>query len=33
MTPDDYMLTVFCRVDVHLTTLHLDRVRQRDFAP
>jgi hypothetical protein len=33
MTLDDYMLTVFCLVDDQLTTLHLDHVRQRGFAP
>ncbi len=33
MPMDDYMLTVFCLVDDLLTTLHLDHVRQRGFAP
>lgn len=33
MTLDDSMLTVFCLVDDQLTALHLDRLRQRGFAP
>jgi hypothetical protein len=33
MTLDDYMLTVFCLVEDHLTALHLDHIRQCGFAP
>jgi hypothetical protein len=33
MTINDYMLNVFCLIDDHLRTLHLDVVRQRGPAP
>jgi hypothetical protein len=33
VTLDDYIVTVFCLIDDHLTALQLDHVRQRGFAP
>ncbi len=33
MTRDDFILTVFCLVDDCLRLLHLNKVRQRGFAP